>query len=82
MSKEEEKNAKNNDMTEIIKAFKYFDKINNGKIDISDLKFSLTHFGDKMTEDEFYKILIKANIDIEKNTNLDYMKLIKFFNNK
>ena len=82
MSKEEEKNAKNNDMTEIIKAFKYFDKINNGKIDVSDLKFSLTHFGNKMTEDEFYPILIKANIDIEKNTNLDYMKLIKFFNNK
>ena len=82
MSKEEEKNAKNNDMTEIIKAFKYFDKINNGKIDVSDLKFSLTHFGNKMAEDEFYKILIKANIDIEKNTNLDYMKLIKFFNNK
>lgn len=82
MSIEEEKSAKNNDITEIIKAFKHFDKTNNGKIDIPDIKFSLTHFGDKMTEDEFNKILTKANIDIEKNTNFDYMKLINFFNNK
>ena len=81
MSKEE-KNEKSIDITEVIKAFKYFDKTNIGKIDISDFKFSLTHFGNKMTEDEFNKIFTKANIKIEPNANFDYIQVINFFNKK
>ena len=81
MSKEE-KNEKSIDITEVIKAFKYFDKTNIGKIDISDLKFPLTHFGNKMTEDEFNKIFTKANIKIEPNENFDYIQVINFFNKK
>ena len=82
MSKNEEKNEENYDKKEIINAFKYFDKKNNGKIYISELKFSLTHFGNKMSDDEFNNIFKKANVDIEQNSDFDYMKVIDFFNNK
>ena len=69
-------------MKEIINAFKYFDRKNNGKIDISELKFSLTHFRNKLSNDEFNNIFKKVNVDIEQNLDFYYMKVIDFFNNK
>ena len=81
-NKENEKNNMNKEINEVINAFKYFDKKNNGKIELNDLKYVLTHIGNKMTEDEFDKIFKKANVDItNQNTDLDYMKIINFFNN-
>ena len=68
----------------MINAFKYFDRKNNGKVDIKDLKYSLTHFGDKMTEDEINNIFKKINIDSNPNSknDLDYIQIINFFNDK
>ena len=87
--KEENKGANkenydNNNINEVINAFKYFDRKNNGKVDIKDLKYSLTHFGDKMTEDEINNIFKKINIDSNPNSNndLDYIQIINFFNDK
>ncbi len=77
-------NYDNNNINEVINAFKYFDRKNNGKVDIKDLKYSLTHFGDKMTEDEINNIFKKINIDSNPNSNndLDYIQIINFFNDK
>ncbi len=87
--KEENKGANkenydNNNINEVINAFKYFDRKNNGKVDIKDLKYSLTHFGDKMTEDEINNIFKKINIDSNPNSknDLDYIQIINFFNDK
>ena len=84
-NKEENKeNYDNNNINEVINAFKYFDRKNNGKVDIKDLKYSLTHFGDKMTEDEINNIFKKINIDSNPNSknDLDYIQIINFFNDK
>ena len=77
-------NFDNNNINEVINAFKYFDRKNNGKIDINDLKYSLTHFGNKMTEDEISNILNKVNVDSnpKDNNDLDYIQIINFFNDK
>ena len=82
--KANKENYDNNNINEVINAFKYFDRKNNGKADIKDLKYSLTHFGDKMTEDEINNILKKVNIDSNPNSNndLDYIQIINFFNDK
>ena len=87
--KEENKEANkenydNNNINEVINAFKYFDRKNNGKVDIKDLKYSLTHFGDKLTEDEINNIFKKINIDSNPNSknDLDYIQIINFFNDK
>ena len=87
--KEENKEANkenydNNNINEVINAFKYFDRKNNGKVDIKDLKYSLTHFGDKMREDEINNIFKKINIDSNPNSknDLDYIQIINFFNDK
>ena len=74
-------NKENTNINEVINAFKYFDRKKNGKIELSDLKYTLTHLGNKMTEEEFDKIFKKANVDINQNIDLDYMKIINFFNN-
>ena len=75
-------NQKNNNINEVIKAFKYFDRKGDGKIKISELIIPLTHFGNKMTEEEINKIFRKANIDINNNNDFDFMQLINFFNKK
>ena len=87
-NKENEKNnmnkeikKENTNINEVINAFKYFDRKNNGKIEPNDLKYVLTHIGNKMSEDEFDKIFKKANVDFNQNIDLDYMKIINFFNN-
>ena len=82
--KANKENYDNNNINEVINAFKYFDRKNNGKVDIKDLKYSLTHFGDKMTEDEINNIFKKINIDSNPNSknDLDYIQIINFFNDK
>ena len=78
-------NHDNNNINEVINAFKYFDTKKNGKVDIKDLNYSLTHLGNKMTEDEINNIFKKANVDLKtynnnNNNDLDYIQLINFFN--
>ena len=91
-NKENEKNSINrnsikensdyNTITEVINAFKYFDNRNNGKVDINNLKYYLSQFGNKMTEDEINNIFKKANIDLNNNKELDYIQMINFYNDK
>ena len=80
--KEDEQKEEENNINEVIKAFKYFDRKGDGKIKISELIIPLTHFGNKMTEEEINKIFRKANIDTNNNNDFDFMQLINFFNKK
>ena len=73
-------NSDYNTITEVINAFKYFDNRNNGKVDINNLKYYLSQFGNKMTEDEINNIFKKANIDLNNNKELDYIQMINFYN--
>ena len=75
-------NSDYNTITEVINAFKYFDNRNNGKVDINNLKYYLSQFGNKMTEDEINNIFKKANIDLNNNKELDYIQMINFYNDK
>ena len=75
-------NSDYNTITEVINAFKYFDNRNNGKVDINNLKYYLSQFGNKMNEDEISNIFKKANIDLNNNKELDYIQMINFYNDK
>ena len=75
-------NSDYNTITEVINAFKYFDNRNNGKVDINNLKYYLSQFGNKMNEDEINNIFKKANIDLNNNKELDYIQMINFYKDK
>ena len=75
-------NYDSNNIKEVINAFKYFDNRNNGKVDLSSLKYSLTHFGNEMSEDEINDIFKRANIDVNKNKDFDYIQMINFYSDK
>ena len=90
-SQEEKKYSNNNnsgsldsnDYTEadVISSFKYFDINNREKVDINEIKRILTNFGDKMSEEEFNKIIKAFNINIDNNYNLDYIDFLKNLKN-
>ena len=90
-SQEEKKYSNNNnsgsldsnDYTEadVISSFKYFDINNREKVDINEIKRILTNFGDKMSEEEFNKIIKAFNINIDSNDNLDYIDFLKNLKN-
>ena len=90
-SQEEKKYSNNNnsgsldsnDYTEadVISSFKYFDINNREKVDINEIKRILTNFGDKMSEEEFNKIIKAFNINIDNNDNLDYIDFLKNLKN-
>ena len=75
-------NSDYNTITEVINAFKYFDNRNNSKVDINNLKYYLSQFGNKMNEDEISNIFKKANIDSNNNKEVDYIQMINFYNDK
>ena len=73
----------NEDLNDVIKAFKYFDINHNGRMNISELKRVLSYFGDKMSEDEIINIFRSAGIDHNSDDDIDYMRFIDFWvNNK
>ena len=72
-NKDIENNVKIND---VINAFKYFDIKKNGKVDIKELKYILSNFGNKMKEDEIKNIFKKLEIDYNQNKELDYEEII------
>ena len=71
----EEENKKEN-INNVINAFKYFDIKKNGKIDLKELKYVLSHFGNKLTENEINNIFKKLGIVSNQNNELDYEQLI------
>ena len=75
-------NYDSNNIKEVMNAFKYFANRNNDKVDLSSLKYSLTHLGNKMTEDEINDIFKRANIDVNKNKDFDYIQMINFYSDK
>ena len=81
--KEKDDNYNNEDLNDVIKAFKYFDINHNGRMNISELKRVLSYFGDKMSEDEIINIFRSAGIDHNSDDDIDYMRFIDFWvNNK
>ena len=81
-------NEDNNDnqynLDDVVKSFNYFDINQNGKVGLLELKKILCNFGQKMTEEEFDKILKSVGIDQNNidDENIDYMELINLWINK
>ena len=71
----------NEDNNNIIEVFKYFDINHNGRVNIYEIKQLLTSFGDKMTEEEFDKIIKSIDISIDNNGFIDYIEFIKLWKN-
>ena len=69
----------NEDNNNIIEDFKYFDINNNGRVNIYEIKQLLTSFGDKMTEEEFDKIIKSIDVNIDDNGFIDYLEFIKLW---
>ena len=67
------------DNNNIIEDFKYFDINNNGRVNIYEIKQLLTSFGDKMTEEEFDKIIKSIDVNIDDNGFIDYLEFIKLW---
>ena len=66
-------------LSDVLKAFKYFETNNNGEINISELKKVLSTFGDTMSEDEISKIFMSAGIERNNNENIDYIQFVDFW---
>ena len=66
---------------DIIKSFQYFDMNNNGKVNINELKAILTSFGNKMSEEEFEKILKSFIYNSDNKEVINYYELIDMFEN-
>ncbi|KAG5679868.1 hypothetical protein PVAND_009405 [Polypedilum vanderplanki] len=58
-------------------AFKVFDKDNNGFVSFDELKYILTSFGEKLTDEEVQDILHEA--DKDRNGKLDYEEFIAMY---
>jgi calmodulin len=61
----------------VLRAFKSFDKDNDGKITNYEFKYILTQMGDKFSEDELNTLFQECNLDI--NGILDYQEFINFW---
>ena len=74
-------NTNENNVDEIIKAFQYFDMNNIGQININELKGVLTSFGNKMSEEEFEKIIKSFNINLDNKDNVNYFEFLNILEN-
>ena len=76
-------NEMNNDIedniNDVLKAFKYFDIKKTGKIKIAELTKALSTFGDVMSEEEMFNIFREAGIKINTEEEIDYIKFINFW---
>ena len=61
----------------VLRAFKSFDKDNDGKITNYEFKYILTQMGDKFSEDELNTLFQECDLDI--NGILDYQDFINFW---
>jgi calmodulin len=65
----------NEDQTELIKAFKYFDRDNKGTIDFEEFKHVLTTVSEKLSPEETEHLINVAKVDA--NGRLNYKDLIE-----
>ena len=78
-----ENNGEDHDINEndVIQSFNYFDINHNGKINVDEIKEILKSFGDKMTEEEIYRIFKLFNIKRGKNGYMDYFEFLENLKN-
>ncbi|VDN50213.1 unnamed protein product [Dracunculus medinensis] len=62
---------------EIMRALKYFDKNNHGSIVASEFTNILTSIGEKMTNEEIFRLLKQLNIT-NSNEKIPFTKLLRF----
>ena len=55
---------------ELENAFAMFDKDKNGFVDINELKYALTHLGEKLTQKEVERMF--KDVDVNKDGKLHY----------
>jgi calmodulin len=55
----------------VMDSFKVFDKDNNGKVSVSELKHVMTKMGESLTNAEVEGILKEAEIDSDGNINYE-----------
>ena len=70
-----------NNESEVIGAFNYFDINQDGKININEIKKVLTSLGDNMTEEEFDNIFKSVDINVDNNGFMDYIEFINLWKN-
>lgn len=61
--------------TEVIEAFRVFDKEGNGLISASELKHVLTTLGEKLTDSEVEEVIKEA--DVDGNGHINYQNYVK-----
>ncbi|CAG2202168.1 CALM [Mytilus edulis] len=64
----------NNPETELMNAFKLFDKDKNGFVSVDELRYIVTHLGDKMTDDEVQEMFDEA--DLNNDGQLNYEEFV------
>jgi len=65
---------------DVIRAFKVFDKDNNGYLTCAEFKHILTTLGDKFTEDEVDEVFREANL--KGDGKLNYVEFVDFWKSK
>nr|KAG5701284.1 hypothetical protein BaRGS_020646 [Batillaria attramentaria] len=68
--------TKQDQMEEMIRAFKLFDHNNDDHIDASELRRVVTTMGDKLTLEEANKMIKVA--DLDKDGRINYKEFVKF----
>jgi calmodulin len=61
----------NDPQQELRDAFKVFDRDDNGLISAKELKYAMTHLGEKLTDDEVDEIIKKADVDGDDHINYE-----------
>ena len=68
-----EKIQTNKTLDDLIKAFQFFDKEGNNKINFKQLKHGLKILGETLTEEEFN--ILKEEFDVDDEGNVNYIEL-------
>ena len=68
-----EKIQTNKTLDDLIKAFQFFDKEGNNKINFKQLKHVLKILGEALTEEEFN--ILKEEFDVDDEGNINYIEL-------
>lgn len=65
---------------EVIRAFKTFDKDNNGWLSCAEFKHILCNLGDKFSDEEVNEIFAEA--DLNNDGRIEYREFVEFWRNK
>ena len=60
---------------DVISSFKVFDKENNGKVEVAELKHVMTKMGEHLTDKEFNDVM--ADFEKDENGCVDYEHLVR-----